>query len=323
MAATGASAPRDALPNAGVVYLYDVSLAGRWLVVRVDDYRSARVLLPGQTEERELPWLGAVGGSSPELSPDRTLLLFDDESESAGSNYAATIRKVDGSPPVRLGEGATAGFSPDGSKVLAMIPSLSKIFAYPIGAGDTIRIDAAPLTRAEPRGWLPDGRVVLCGNETSQPFRCYAKRLSGGALEPLTPDGFDVGPISPDGRTIVVIAPDGAKQLSSFASRTLRPLHGTTPLDAVVGWSTNSSALFVQQPAAIPARFEAVGVETGARTLVREVSPPDRAGLVLIRAARVYDDGHAYAYSYFKTIQHLFTVTGVTDSLGESSNLSR
>ena len=81
--------------------------------------------------------------------------------------------------------------------------------------------------------------------------------------------------------------------------------------------------MFVQQPAAIPARFEAVGVETGARTLIREVSPPDRAGLVLIRAARVYDDGHAYAYSYFKTIQHLFTVTGVTDSLGDSSNLSR
>jgi hypothetical protein len=71
VAATGASAPRDALPNAGVVYLYDVSRTGRWLIVRVDDYRSVRVLLPGQTEERELPWLGAVGGSSPELSPDR------------------------------------------------------------------------------------------------------------------------------------------------------------------------------------------------------------------------------------------------------------
>jgi dipeptidyl aminopeptidase/acylaminoacyl peptidase len=321
--ATGASAPRDALPNAGVVYLYDVSLAGRWLIVRVDDYRSVRVLLPGQTEERELPWLGAIGGSSPELSPDRTLLMFDDESESAGPNYAATIRKVDGSPPVRLGEGATAGFSPDGSKVLAFIPSLSQMFAYPVGAGDTIRIDAAPLTRVEPRGWLPDGRVILCGNEASQPFRCYAKRLSGGALEPLTPEGLDVGPISPDGRTIVVIAPDGTKQLFSFASRTLRPLPGTTPLDTVVGWSSNSSALFVQRLPAIPARFEAVSVVTGARTLIREVSPPDRAGLVLIRAGRVYDDGHAYAYSYFKTIQHLFTVTGVTDSLGKSPNLSR
>ena len=224
---------------------------------------------------------------------------------------------------MRLGEGATAGFSPDGSKVLAVIPSLSQVFAYPVGAGDTIRIDAAPLTRVEPRGWLPDGRVILCGNETSQPFRCYAKRLSGGALEPLTPDGFDVGPISPDGRTIVVIAPDGTKQLFSFASRTLRPLHGTTPLDVVVGWSSNNSALFVQKPAGIPARFEAVSVATGARTLIREVSPPDRAGLVLIRAARVYDDGHAYAYSYRKTIQHLFTVTGVTDSLGESRYFGR
>jgi hypothetical protein len=131
--------------------------------------------------------------------------LFDDESESAGPNYAATIRNVDGSPPVRLGEGAIAGFSPDGSKVLAFIPSLSQMFAYPVGAGDTIRIDAAPLTRVEPRGWLPDGRVILCGNETSQPF-FFAQRLSGGALEPHA-GRIDVGPISPDGCAMIVVMP--------------------------------------------------------------------------------------------------------------------
>ena len=313
VAASGSSAPRAALPNAGVVYLHDISPGGRWLVMRVDDYRSLRALLPGKTEEREFPWLGSTGGATPELSPDRTLLLFSDESESAGSNYAVAVRKTDGSPPVRLGDGYPAGFSPDGTKVLAGIPSPPQVLVYPIGPGDPIHIDVAPLERAQPRGWLPDGkRVILCGNEPSRPFRCYAKALSGGAPETLTPEGFDVGPVSSDGRTIVVIAPDGTEQLFSLSQRTLSTLRSVTPMDVVIGWRSDSGAVFVQRRAQIPARFEEVDLATGRRTLVREVAPPDRAGLLLIRAATIVDDGRAYAYVYRKSISRLFTVTGIT-----------
>ena len=312
VSSSGAPAPHNALPNAGVVYMHDVSATGRLLVSRIDDYRSIRALVPGETQEREFPWLGSTGGSTPELSPDRTRLLFSDESESAGTNYAVTIRKLDGSPPIRLGEGAPAGFSPDGAKVLALIPSSHQVVVYSVGPGDPIRVDVAPLVNPEPRGWLPDGRVVLCGIAPSQPFRCYAKQIGGGTPEPLTPPGYDVGPLSPDGRTLVVIAQDGSKHLYSLSTRTLTPLREVTPLDAVVGWRTNGSAVFVQKLAQIPARFEEVDLATGRRTLVREVAPPDRAGLLLIRVARMYDDGRVYAYGYRKSISRLFTVTGLT-----------
>jgi hypothetical protein len=70
--------------------------------------------------------------------------------------------------------------------------------------------------------------------------------------------------------------------------------------------------VFVQRLAQIPARIEQVEVATGRRTLLTEIAPPDRAGLLLIRAVRVYDDGRAYAYGYRKAISHLFTVTGLT-----------
>jgi len=312
VAASGGSMPRDALPNAGVVYTHDVSPAGRWLVSRIDDYRSIRALLPGHKEEKEFSWLGATGGTVPELSPDRMRLLFSDESESAGTNYGVTVRSIDGAPPIRLGEGAPAGFSPDGKQVLALIPSKSQVLVYSVGPGDPIRIDAAPLAPPAPRGWLPDGRVIICGTAAQRPFRCYAKSVTGGALEPLTPEGFDVGLPSPDGRAIVAIAPDGSKQLYSFSTRTLTPLPTIEPIDSVVGWRTDGSSVFVQRLAQIPARIEQVEVATGRRTLLTEISPPDRAGLLLIRAVRVYDDGRAYAYGYRKAISHLFTVTGLT-----------
>jgi len=312
VSASGSSAPRAALPDAAAIFIHDVSSKGRWLATQVEDYRSARALLPGEHEEREFPWLGSLGGGGVELSPDGKLLLFDDQSQSAGPNYAVAVRKVDGSPPVRLGEGYPAGFSPDGTKVLAATPSPPQLVVYPTGPGETSRIDPAPLKQADPRGWLHDGRVVFCGNTPAAPFRCYARSLTGGAAEQLTPDGFDVGPLSADGRTVVVIAPDGTRQLFSLADRQLRPLPGIAPADTVIGWRRDGSAVFVHTRPQIPAPIAEISLATGRRTPIRELAPPDRAGLLLIPYARVFDDGRGYSYMYWRRRSRLFTVTGIT-----------
>ena len=248
-----------------------------------------------------------------ELSPDRKLILFGDESQSAGRNYAVAVRKIDGSPPVRLGEGYRAGLSPDGTRVLAATYSPAQVLVYSVGPGEPIHIDIAPLVRAEPRGWLADGkRVIICGNEPTKTFRCYAKNIMGGAPEPLTPDGFDVGPLSPDGRSIVAIAPDRTKQMFTFSERALGPLRGVMAADNVIGWRSDGGAVFVHRAGQVPARIELVDLATGRRTLFKEVAPPDRAGLLLIREPRVFDDGRAYTYEYWKRISRLFTVTGIT-----------
>ena len=96
------------------MFLFDVSSKGTWLVTRNDDVRSARVLVPGETSDRELSWLGSVSGASGGLSADGRMLLFTYESESAGPTYAVSVRNTDGTPPVRLGPGAAVAFSPDG-----------------------------------------------------------------------------------------------------------------------------------------------------------------------------------------------------------------
>ena len=184
---------------------------------------------------------------------------------------------------------------------------------YSIGPGDPIHIDIAPLVRAEPRGWLADGkRVIICGNEPATMFRCYAKAIMGGAPEPLTPDGFDVGPLSPAGRSIVVIAPDGTKQTFTLSERALAPLRGVMAAETVIGWRSDGGAVFVHTRGQIPARIELVDLATGRRTLFKELAPADRAGLLLIREPRVFDDGRAYTYQYWKRISRLFTVTGLT-----------
>lgn len=88
--ATGTPLPHVVLPSPGAIFMLDVGADGGWIVSRNDDHRSIRALLPGDTSEREFSWLGSASGF-PFLSRDGRLLVFTDESQAAGTNYAVMI----------------------------------------------------------------------------------------------------------------------------------------------------------------------------------------------------------------------------------------
>ena len=43
---------------------------------------------------------------------------------------------------------------------------------------------------------------------------------------------------------------------------------------------------------------------------MRELAPPDRAGLISVGVGSVIDDGRSYAYSHSKQVSRLFVVKG-------------
>ena len=73
---------------------------------------------PADEKERDFAWLDFPSGR--DLSADSSLLLFDESGEGGGPGYSVYIRKTDGSPATRLGEGSGWGFSADGKWVLAV-----------------------------------------------------------------------------------------------------------------------------------------------------------------------------------------------------------
>jgi eukaryotic-like serine/threonine-protein kinase len=310
-ASASGGSPGRPLPSPGSVYMLDVARDGRWLVARSDSQLSIRGRLSADSAEREFAWLGAA--VRPHIAPDGTFLLFEDESQSAGKNYAVSVRKTDGSPAVRLGEGAAMALSPDGKQVLAQVFDPPEIIVYPIGPGEPIRLKAGPVQRAVPRQWMPDGkRVIVCGSEASRPFRCYEQDLVGGLPRPLMPEGLDAGPVSPDGSRVVAIAADRSQQIYSFVSRTSSALPTLKADEIVVAWAVDGRSVFVVPAADIPAPLDRIDVETGRRTRVRELAPPDRAGVTSIFFVDVRDDGASYAYSYAKALSKLFVVKGVS-----------
>jgi eukaryotic-like serine/threonine-protein kinase len=95
---------RVVLRSAGGLTMHDVSRTGRWLVTRDDERKEISALPPGTSAERDLSWLDS--SLHPFLSWDGTMLLFEDDSVTAGLNYAVCLRKTEGGPVVRLGEGS-------------------------------------------------------------------------------------------------------------------------------------------------------------------------------------------------------------------------
>ena len=81
--------------------------------------------------------------------------------------------------------------------------------------------------------------------------------------------------------------------------------------DVVKAWSDDGRSVFVAAGFSVPARIERVDITTGARTFVRELAPPDRAGLVAVRLNQWISDGRAYVYTYSRNLSKLFVGSGV------------
>lgn len=308
VAAAGGAPARQLLPTVGSVMVMDSSRDGRLILVRADDRLGIRASTPAVKQERELGWLNSA--INPFLSHGEKLVVFTDQSESAGATYATSYRTLEGGPVARLGEGSSAGFSPDDKWVLAAILSEPpRVLVYPLGPGSPAELKRGAITQYfNLPHWFPDGRVLLCGSEGRQPPRCYQQKIDG-TPEPVTPPGFSSATVAPDGHTLLAKATNGAWHLGRSGGA-FQPVSALTPFDSVIGWTGDSRALYVQPLGQQPVIVERVDVSSGARSAVREIRPADAAGTVGMTITDYRDDG-AYVYWYWKRPTTMFVASGI------------
>ena len=203
---SGKAALRAAVP--GCLTLQDISREGRMLVTR-DTLRSEMVgLAPGETKERDMTWLDWTLGAA--IAADGRTILFSETGEGGGAGYSVYIRKTDGSPAVRLGEGGARDLSLDGEWALAIQRTSSdpRLVAYPTRAGE-MKVFKTDGLRVFGAGWLPDGKSVLIeAAEPGRGSRVFRLDVAGGKPRALTPEGYSLaGVTSPDGKWTVVSGP--------------------------------------------------------------------------------------------------------------------
>lgn len=281
---------------------------GRWLGVREDLSVGVRAMVPGQDTERDLSWIGTTGATA--LSRDAEWLLMVDVGLRGGPNYGVVLRKTDGSQTLRLGEGLPQGLSPDGQWAAAIISESGRLVLYPTGPGAAVGIDIAPIVRPISSQWFPDGKgLLVCGTAAAGAPRCYRVDRTGGPTRPLAPEGV-VARVAPDGATLLLALPDGRYQRSTLDGGTPTPVAGLRPGDLIVAWSRDSRSVYVQSGIQVPAHVERVVLATGARTVVRELTPSGVATVTSLYVADWVDDGRWYAYRFTSLPSTLFVVSG-------------
>jgi Tol biopolymer transport system component len=296
---------------AGNLTLRDISRDGRLLVTR-DTFRTEILALaPGESKERELTWLDYSLPTS--ISPDGRTILFTEGGEGGGPGYSVYVRKTDGSPAVRLGEGFGQALSPDGKWALVILHPTAdpQLAAYPTGAGEPKLYPKEGINVLNV-GWLPDGkRILFTASEPGRGLRLYVRDFDGGKPRALTPEGYrGYRVVSPDGAAAVVTGPDRRTYLYPISGGEPTAVPGIDANDRVAQFGADGRFLYVYRQGETPTRVYRVDVSTGHRELWRTLMPADAGGVSELGPLPT-PSGQSYAYSYSRTLSDLYIVDGL------------
>ena len=298
----------------GNYLVHDVSSTGRILVEK-SDFRTGLLCLPrGESREREVSWLN--GSFVRDISPDGQRVLFTELGVGQGPKIGAFLRRSDGAPAVRLGDGFPLSLSEDGKLVLTLQSGPARLVLLPTGAGSPKPI---PVAGVEPTWgeFLPGGNGFLVSVLRNGLREFLVVPPEGGQPRPIPIPDSQLGGgwlISPDGDRFLYVATDRSIRIVPFAGGEARKAPGA-PLereDFPVQWDADGRTLYVWRRGSLPAAVDKLDLTTGRRLPWKQLMPADLAGVISIREIAVSRDGGAYAYSYARvTSSDLYVVDGL------------
>ena len=313
LAVTPAGRTRLVYQGVGDMAIFDAARDGRVIMSRALNQREMLFGRSGEPRERDLSW---YDWSIPvDMLASGDTILFNEPGVAGGSTYGVFVRKNDGSPAVRIGDGAPTSLSPDGKFALAIdVSTPQQIVRLPTGAGEprTLHFGAVQGAYAV---WFPDGRrILLEGNEPGHGARLYVAGSDGGAAQPITGEGVRINapdPVSPDGSLVTATGRDGKSYVYPVDGGAPRIIPGLTDDDEISRWSADGKSLFVFRHGELPAKVVRLDLATGKREPWKEIMPNDPSGVVTITPILLTPDGKAYAYSYPRILSQLFLGEGL------------
>jgi dipeptidyl aminopeptidase/acylaminoacyl peptidase len=290
-------------------WVQDCTRDGRCLIVQVISRREIVGATARDSRERNLTWLN---WSFPRaISPDSETILFDEQGREPPSVYT---RRMDGAPAVRIADGASFGFSPDGRWVVTQPNNqLSRLVLVPTGAGQPRALPDTGLT-VQAATFFPDGRrLLVSGSEAGHRERIYVLELDGAKPRAITPEGvsFYWDPISPDGKSIVVRGPEGKMLIYPSEGGEARPVPGADNAEFPIRWSATGGAIFVERRSLPPGVVDRIDLDSGVRSRWKSFEPGDPAGVDMVGPAVISSDEKSYVYSYRRFVGDLYLTSGL------------
>jgi len=282
-----------------------------------------RVLL--SVESRRLEMAGAIMGEAGErdfsltdwsrvqqLSPDGSLILFDESGEGAGGRSMAYVRKTRSDDIVRLRAGLAQGFDVTASSALVLSDDRTKLWRVPIGGtGEELPSSGLIYQWARP---FPDGtRLLALANLPEQPLGLYIQNLQTGTANLLAgPLMVRNASVSKDGSTVAILNPEGKLLLYATTGGPPRTIASDEP-PAPIRWSYDDQWLYVihlrssVQSSALVSRLR---IATGEIQPWKVLKPADTTGVNSITGVAIADDEKSYVYSYRRVLSDLYLAEG-------------
>jgi eukaryotic-like serine/threonine-protein kinase len=268
--------------------------------------------------DRELTWLDrAVLGT---LSLDGKQVVFWEGGKGGGPLSTIFLRKTDGSPAVRLGEGYGVAISPDQKWVLAVTPENPPRWSViPTGAGEVIelKLSGVEIVQVTPGFTADSRRVIFNGTEPGHKIRAYVIDPTTGKSEALTPEGVRGFP-SGDGKFLIEVADPPLSNnvppriLTLGSNEPAREIKGLDDKNVIGSQVTpDGSAVFIADRNGMAADVYCLEVATGKRELIRKIEIGDPAGAFGITGVRVTPDGKSFAYNTLRQLSELYLLKGL------------
>jgi len=276
-----------------------------------DERFSIQGLAPGETQERDLSWQDLSSVS--DISADGLTIVFNEFGES--NDYAVYMRKTDGSPAVRIGQGFSPALSTDGKWALSVLPSVpQQILLMPTGPGEPRRLPHEGMESYQRAEWFPDGkRLLVWGSEPGHRARLFEVNVATAQRRPITPEGVIPvpHPVSPDGAWVLGRTSEQGTLIYPVAGGEPRPIPGLAKDETPVRWAEDGRSLYVCRLNHLPATLSQLDLATGKKTVWKELLPLDKAGVQFVNTVQAASRGKAYAYTYKRVVGQLYMVEDV------------
>ena len=307
---------RTLLSAPGTLVLHDATAASTALVAQVTVENRVLGRGKGDSSERDLSWL--EGSNAVDFSSDGRKVLLRVTSERDPGRTTVFLRSIDGSSPVRLGYGIPQELSRDGNWALATRGG--QVVAMPTAAGKERTIETAfPMITAA--RWLPDDdRVLVLASDAQGRSVASVMSFSGGRTQAVSESlelrfaswsNRMLSPVSPDGRFVAASVASGEVLLVPLDGGPSKAVPGSGSNDVPIQWTPDGRGLLLFNPGVLPTRISEIDLESGRRTLVRELLPLDRVGVYGVVQALITPDRSVYAYGYQRYRSDLYRVTGL------------